>query len=73
MARDGGAGLELAGDALARELLQARLIAKLATFNSDGSIHLVAMWFLWDGEAVLIPTNARTRKRRTSCATRARR
>ena len=53
---------DLAGDALARELLQARLIAKLATFNADGSIHLVAMWFLWDGEAVLIPTSGRTRK-----------
>ena len=62
VAGGGGAGLELAGDALARELLEARLIAKLATFNADGSIHLVAMWFLWDGEAVLIPTNARTRK-----------
>jgi PPOX class probable F420-dependent enzyme len=57
-----GGSLELAGDALARELLQARLIAKLATFNADGSIHLVAMWFLWDGEALLIPTGSGTRK-----------
>jgi PPOX class probable F420-dependent enzyme len=55
-------GGDLSGDALARELLQARLIAKLATFNPDGSIHLVAMWFLWDGEAILIPTNSGTRK-----------
>ena len=51
-------------DDLAREILAARLIANLATFNSDGSIHLVAMWFLWDGEALLIPTNRRTRKAR---------
>jgi PPOX class probable F420-dependent enzyme len=58
----GVAKAELAADPLARELLQARLIAKLATFNADGSIHLVAMWFLWDGEALLIPTNGGTRK-----------
>jgi PPOX class probable F420-dependent enzyme len=44
------------------ELLGARLIANLATFNPDGSIHLVAMWYLWDGEAVLSPTNHGTRK-----------
>ena len=51
-------------DALAHELLEARLIANLATFNADGSVHLVAMWFLWDGEAVLSPTSATTRKAR---------
>src|SRR5213078_2418724 len=27
-------------------------------------IHLGAMWFLWDGDAVLIPTDQRTRKAR---------
>jgi PPOX class probable F420-dependent enzyme len=51
-------------DELAREILGARLIANLATFNSDRSIHLVAMWFLWDGEALLSPTGRRTRKAR---------
>jgi PPOX class probable F420-dependent enzyme len=51
-------------DELALELLNARLIANLATFNADGSVHLVAMWFLWDGEAVLSPTHRRTRKAR---------
>jgi PPOX class probable F420-dependent enzyme len=45
-----------------REILDARLIANLATFNPRGTINLVAMWFLWDGEAVLIPTNRGTRK-----------
>jgi PPOX class probable F420-dependent enzyme len=58
------AGSDPLADELARELLEARLIANLATFNSDGSIHLVAMWFLWDGEALLSPTNRRTRKAR---------
>lgn len=51
-------------DELARDILEARLIANLATFNSDGSIHLVAMWFLWDGEVLLSPTHRATRKAR---------
>lgn len=34
----------------------------MATFNRDGSIHLVAIWFVWDGEAILLPTNHATRK-----------
>jgi PPOX class probable F420-dependent enzyme len=58
------AGSDPLADELARELLEARLIANLATLNSEGSIHLVAMWFLWDGEALLSPTNRRTRKAR---------
>jgi PPOX class probable F420-dependent enzyme len=51
-----------AGDDLVRELLDARLFANLATIDADGGIHLVAMWFLWDGEAVLMPTSHSTRK-----------
>jgi PPOX class probable F420-dependent enzyme len=47
-----------------RELLEARLIANLATLNRDGSVHLVGMWFLWDGEAVLLPASGVTRKAR---------
>jgi PPOX class probable F420-dependent enzyme len=49
---------------LTREILESRLIGNLATSNPDGSIHLVAMWFLWDGDALLIPTHERTRKAR---------
>lgn len=48
----------------ASELLAARLIANLATLNKDGSVHLVAMWFLWDGDHILIPTSRKTRKAR---------
>jgi PPOX class probable F420-dependent enzyme len=48
----------------ASQILEARLIANLATLSPDGSVHLVAMWFLWDGETVLIPTHQRTRKAR---------
>jgi PPOX class probable F420-dependent enzyme len=50
------------GDLLTDELLAARLIANLATLNLDGTVHLVAMWFLWQDAAVLIPTSATTRK-----------
>lgn len=56
--------LTVLGGEPARELLGASLIANLATLNRDGTIHLVAMWFLWDGEAVLIPTGRRTKKAR---------
>lgn len=48
---------------LACELLAARLIANLATLNPDGSVHLVAMWFLWE-DAVLFPTSGRSQKAR---------
>lgn len=58
----GEEGRDVQADEIARELLEARLIANLATLNPDGSIHLVAMWFLWDGEALLSPTHRRTRK-----------
>jgi PPOX class probable F420-dependent enzyme len=46
----------------AQEALNARVIANLATFRPDGTIHLVPMWFLWDGEAVLLPTFGASRK-----------
>jgi PPOX class probable F420-dependent enzyme len=55
---------DVLSEPLARELLEARLIANLATLNRDGSIHLVGMWFLWDGEALLFPTSRVTRKSR---------
>ncbi len=59
-----GEDRDVLSEDLPRELLGARLIASLATLNDDGSIHVVAMWFLWDGQAVLIPTNHATRKAR---------
>lgn len=60
----GGRGEErdLLAEGLARELLEARLIANFATLNRDGSVHLVPLWYLWDGEAVLLPTSGATRK-----------
>jgi hypothetical protein len=38
------------------------LIAKLATFRADGTIHLVAIWFLWDDGTVSMPTHGKSRK-----------
>lgn len=45
-----------------RHLLDARLIASLGTINRDGTPHIVAMWYLWEAEALLIPTNHATQK-----------
>lgn len=55
---------ELLASDLAGDLLVARLIAKLATYNPDGTIHLVPMWFAWEGGAVLMPTSGASRKAR---------
>lgn len=62
--RGRGEERDLLTEPLAGELLGAPLIANLATLNKDGSIHLVAMWFLWQDGAVLIPTSRSTRKSR---------
>jgi PPOX class probable F420-dependent enzyme len=53
---------ELLASELAGDMLGERLIAKLATYNADGTIHLVPMWFGWEGGAVLMPTSGRSRK-----------
>ena len=47
-------------------------MAKLGTHARDGGIHLVPMWFLWNGHKVLIPTNHATQKvRNLECDSRA--
>lgn len=43
-------------------LLSMRLIAKLATIDDDGRIHLVPMWFRREGRYIFIPTSRFTRK-----------
>jgi PPOX class probable F420-dependent enzyme len=49
-------------------LLDARLIATLATTNEDGSVYLSAVWFLRDGDDVLIATGGKTRKAQNAAA-----
>ena len=51
-------------DALARQLLERRYIASLATRNPDGAIHVVAVWYLFDGSHVYAATSSRSRKAR---------
>jgi len=49
-------------DALVQELLGGRFIAALASHNPDGSIHVVAVWYWFDGTRIYIATAAPTRK-----------
>ena len=51
-------------DALVRQLLEGRYVAALATENPDGSIHMVAVWFWFDGTHVHVATSSRSRKAR---------
>lgn len=51
-------------DAFVQELLSGRYIATLATGNEDGSIHMVAVWYLSDGGNVYVATSSHTRKAR---------
>jgi PPOX class probable F420-dependent enzyme len=44
--------------------LSGRYIATLATENDDGSSHLTAVWFLYEGGAFFVPTGSATRKAR---------
>lgn len=57
-----GEDRDLLSDELVAELLRATLIAKLATLDRDGLIHLVAMWFLHQDGRLFIPTSSTTRK-----------
>lgn len=51
-------------DPLVQELLQGRFLASFATENPDGSQHLTAVWFRFDGESLYVATSSRTKKAR---------
>lgn len=51
-------------DALVRQLLAKRHIASLATTNPDHSIHMVAVWFWFDGTHIFVATASASRKAR---------
>ncbi len=55
-------------DALVRRLLEGRYIASFATQNPDSSIHVVAVWYLFDDGHVYVGTSARSRKARNLLA-----
>jgi PPOX class probable F420-dependent enzyme len=48
--------------------LQGRRIATLATENSDGSIHLTAVWYLFENGTFYVATNSKSRKARNLAA-----
>ena len=50
------------------ELVRGRYIATLGTENPDGSIHLTAVWFLYEDECFFIATSSKTRKARNVIA-----
>ncbi len=51
-------------DPLIRQLLDARHVASFATHNSDASIHMVAVWYWFDGADIFVATSSRSRKAR---------
>ncbi len=50
------------------ELLQRRLIATLGTTNPDSSIHLTAVWFLFENDSLFVATSSKTKKARNILA-----
>jgi nitroimidazol reductase NimA-like FMN-containing flavoprotein (pyridoxamine 5'-phosphate oxidase superfamily) len=51
-------------DPLVQQLLNGRYIASLATHQAGGSIHVVAVWYWFDGAHIYVATSTRTRKAR---------
>ena len=51
-------------DPLVKQLLEGRYIATVATKSPGGSIHMVAVWYWYDGTHVYVATSTRTRKAR---------
>ena len=51
-------------DAVVRRLLEGHYIASLGSQNPDGSVHMVAVWFWFDGSSVFVATSSRSRKAR---------
>jgi len=51
-------------DALVRQLVEGRYIATLATQNANGSIHMVSVWYWFDGANIFVATSSKSRKAR---------
>ena len=49
-------------------LLQGRYIATIATTSADGSIHLTAVWYLFEDGSLFVATSSRSRKARNVAA-----
>jgi PPOX class probable F420-dependent enzyme len=51
-----------------KNFLLGRYIATLGTQNGDGSIHLTAVWYLFESDNLFIATSSRTQKARNVAA-----
>jgi len=51
-----------------QQLLQGRHIATLGTANEDGSIHLTAVWYLFESGSLFVATSSKSRKARNVTA-----
>ncbi|MGH9729784.1 MAG: pyridoxamine 5'-phosphate oxidase family protein [Candidatus Acidiferrales bacterium] len=49
-------------DAALQNFLQGRYVATLGTENPDGSIHLTAVWYLFEDGCLFVATSSKTRK-----------
>jgi PPOX class probable F420-dependent enzyme len=51
-----------------QELIRGRYIATLGTENADGTIHLTAVWYLFESGSLYVATSSRTQKARNVMA-----
>ena len=51
-----------------QELLRGRHIATLGTENADGTIHLTAVWYLFESGCLFVATSSKSRKARNVAA-----
>ena len=55
-------------DAAVQQILNGRHIASLATENEDGSIHLTAVWYVFEDNLLYVATSSATHKARNVSA-----
>ena len=55
-------------DPALQEFLRGRHIATLGTENADGTIHLIAVWYLFESGSLFIATSSKTQKARNVAA-----
>lgn len=55
-------------DPALHELMRGRYVASLGTENADGSIHLTAVWYLFESGCLYVATSSRSRKARNVAA-----
>src|SRR5277367_4997461 len=64
----GGGKMAQTLDPAFQEMLQRRFIATLGTTNADGSIHLTAVWYLFEEGRLYVATSSKSRKARNVAA-----